>query len=66
MSYTDFAKVLVQEAKESKHHMTWRQTSELPTGYPTMQRMVNLVSESGCKVKTYDDKFVVIDMSWIK
>lgn len=66
MSHTDYARELVQEAKASRDHVTWRSSDELPSSYGTMQRLVNLVSDSGCKVKTHDGKFVVIDLSWIK
>ena len=66
MSHTEYARELVAEAKNSKHHVTWRATEELPSSYGTMQRLVNLVSDSGCKVKTYNGKFVVVDLSWIE
>lgn len=65
MSLTDYAKEIVKMAQQSDHHVCWAFIVDLPAKVTTMNRLVTHVSNSGCKVKTHGDKFVVIDLSWI-
>lgn len=65
MNYTEQAREIVSKARQSNGHISWLNISELPCSFSTMQRLVHTVSKGGCKIKTHNGKFVVIDLSWI-
>ncbi len=66
MSYTEHAREMVNTAMVSQGHIAWKNISDLPCSFSTMQRLVHTVSKGGCKIKSHRGKFVVIDLSWIE
>lgn len=65
MSNIDFARQLVQQAKDSERKVAVVDLASLPGKYESIHRVIKVVSDNQATVRVYRGKMVVVDLSWI-
>jgi len=65
MSNTDFARQVIQQAKDSERKIAVVEASALPGKYQSIHRVIKAVSDNQSTVRLYRGKMVVVDLSWI-